>query len=185
MNATPAQIAIRHLRSNRSFTVRRKKRRIETFTQQVPIRNRNSESHAVYIIESARRRGRELSSSLTRAKSGSFDGSTSYICLSMSPALETYIAMLAKAMYMIQAGTSRAYSPVRSYWRSGKGLPLTSSRPRLRLVARSVRRRMTSSEVKDIQTIAKVGSHSRRTIGFWCSWESMLVIAYSWPRYIM
>jgi len=42
----------------------------------------------------------------------------------MSLALETYIAMLAKAMYMIQAGTSRAYSPVRSYWRSGEGLLL-------------------------------------------------------------
>lgn len=39
---------------------------------------------------------------------------------------------------------------------------------------------MTNSEVKDIQTIAKTGSHSRRTIR-WCpSWGSMVVIAYSW-----
>jgi hypothetical protein len=36
----------------------------------------------------------------------------SWVCLSMSPALEANVAMLAKAMYMIQEGSNRAYACV-------------------------------------------------------------------------
>ena len=44
---TPTQMAMRHLCSKRSFTMRRKKSRMDTLMQQVPIRKRNSESQAV------------------------------------------------------------------------------------------------------------------------------------------
>lgn len=50
MKQTPAQMAICHFRSKRSFTMRRKNSRTETLRQQVPIRKRNSESQAVCII---------------------------------------------------------------------------------------------------------------------------------------